>query len=116
MNIFNRLFGKKTENQGQSEPGQKQETQQAAEIPAKENIVVEQKVQTDESTKPEKEVKLPGEQKPQKEKPEAESANQTIPWRTFSIFISSTFADMQAERDHLKNNYKANKFNLTEPK
>jgi len=24
-------------------------------------------------------------------------------WRTFSIFISSTFADMQAERDHLKN-------------
>jgi hypothetical protein len=24
------------------------------------------------------------------------------PWRTFSIFISSTFADMQAERDHLK--------------
>jgi hypothetical protein len=25
------------------------------------------------------------------------------PWRTFSIFISSTFADMQAERDHLKN-------------
>jgi tetratricopeptide (TPR) repeat protein len=28
--------------------------------------------------------------------------NQTIPWRTFPIFISSTFADMQAERDHLK--------------
>ncbi len=26
----------------------------------------------------------------------------TIPWRTFPIFISSTFADMQAERDHLK--------------
>jgi len=25
------------------------------------------------------------------------------PWRTFSIFISSTFADMQGERDHLKN-------------
>ncbi|TSA27605.1 MAG: DUF4062 domain-containing protein [Bacteroidetes bacterium] len=25
------------------------------------------------------------------------------PWRTFSVFISSTFADMQAERDHLKN-------------
>ena len=24
------------------------------------------------------------------------------PWRTFSIFISSTFADMQAERDYLK--------------
>jgi len=24
-------------------------------------------------------------------------------WRTYSIFISSTFADMQAERDHLKN-------------
>jgi hypothetical protein len=27
---------------------------------------------------------------------------ETQPWRTFSIFISSTFADMQAERDHLK--------------
>lgn len=25
------------------------------------------------------------------------------PWKTYSIFISSTFADMQAERDHLKN-------------
>ncbi|MCX6250846.1 MAG: tetratricopeptide repeat protein [Bacteroidetes bacterium] len=25
-----------------------------------------------------------------------------VPWRTFSIFISSTFADMQAERDYLK--------------
>jgi tetratricopeptide (TPR) repeat protein len=25
-----------------------------------------------------------------------------VPWRTFPIFISSTFADMQAERDHLK--------------
>jgi tetratricopeptide (TPR) repeat protein len=25
------------------------------------------------------------------------------PWQTFSIFISSTFADMQSERDHLKN-------------
>jgi tetratricopeptide (TPR) repeat protein len=29
--------------------------------------------------------------------------NSLAPWRTFSIFISSTFADMQAERDHLKN-------------
>jgi len=29
--------------------------------------------------------------------------NSTAPWRTFSIFISSTFADIQAERDHLKN-------------
>ncbi|MDP8320806.1 MAG: tetratricopeptide repeat protein, partial [Candidatus Stygibacter australis] len=26
-----------------------------------------------------------------------------IAWQTFSIFISSTFIDMQAERDHLKN-------------
>jgi hypothetical protein len=34
---------------------------------------------------------------------ERKSSLQTIPWRTFSIFISSTFADMQAERDHLKN-------------
>jgi len=28
--------------------------------------------------------------------------NPPQPWRTFSIFISSTFADMQSERDHLK--------------
>lgn len=28
---------------------------------------------------------------------------ETQPWRTFSFFISSTFADMQTERDHLKN-------------
>ena len=29
-------------------------------------------------------------------------SDEPAPWRTFSIFISSTFADMQAERDHLK--------------
>jgi len=29
-------------------------------------------------------------------------SKQIFPWRTFSIFISSTFADMQAERDYLK--------------
>ena len=28
--------------------------------------------------------------------------NENQPWRTFPIFISSTFADMQAERDYLK--------------
>ncbi len=28
--------------------------------------------------------------------------NSNTPWRTFSIFISSTFADMQAERDYMK--------------
>jgi tetratricopeptide (TPR) repeat protein len=33
---------------------------------------------------------------------EEQSNTQLIPWRTFSIFISSTFADMQAERDYLK--------------
>jgi tetratricopeptide (TPR) repeat protein len=33
----------------------------------------------------------------------AEMPQSGIPWRTFPIFISSTFADMQAERDHLKN-------------
>jgi hypothetical protein len=32
-----------------------------------------------------------------------ETPQSGIPWRTFPIFISSTFADMQAERDHLKN-------------
>ncbi len=33
---------------------------------------------------------------------ESKSLRQTTPWRTFSIFISSTFADMQAERSYLK--------------
>jgi len=105
MNIFNRLFGKKAENQDSAEPEQKQETQQAAETPAKVNTVVEQKVQTDENTEPEKDLKPPGEQNLQTEEPETDKAteSQTIPWRTFPIFISSTFADMQAERDHLKN-------------
>jgi len=28
---------------------------------------------------------------------------QAVKWRTFSIFVSSTFADMQSERDYLKN-------------
>ena len=38
-------------------------------------------------------------------KPNKEQINnpaEITPWRTFSIFISSTFADMQAERDYLK--------------
>jgi tetratricopeptide (TPR) repeat protein len=34
--------------------------------------------------------------------PDGLQINSQIPWRTFSIFISSTFADMQAERDYLK--------------
>jgi len=40
-----------------------------------------------------------------KEKPAGETVvvKETQPWRTFSIFISSAFADMQAERDPLKN-------------
>jgi tetratricopeptide (TPR) repeat protein/energy-coupling factor transporter ATP-binding protein EcfA2 len=37
---------------------------------------------------------------PPKEK--SNKPSELTPWRTFSIFISSTFADMQAERDHLK--------------
>ena len=32
----------------------------------------------------------------------SQQQTQTKIWRTFSIFISSTFADMQAERDYLK--------------
>lgn len=38
-----------------------------------------------------------------KEEEEPVNSKENIPWRTFSVFISSTFADMQAERDHLKN-------------
>ena len=41
--------------------------------------------------------------KPQNQEPAGPQPSATTPWRTFSIFISSTFADMQAERDHLKN-------------
>jgi tetratricopeptide (TPR) repeat protein len=36
-------------------------------------------------------------------KNEGESKAEFKAWRTFSIFISSTFLDMQEERDHLKN-------------
>ena len=32
----------------------------------------------------------------------SETLKENIPWRTFSIFISSTFSDFQAERDYLK--------------
>ena len=34
---------------------------------------------------------------------EGQGKAEFITWQTFSIFISSTFRDMQAERDHLKN-------------
>lgn len=40
---------------------------------------------------------------PKKASSETDPNLHTTPWRTFSIFISSTFADMQAERDLLKN-------------
>jgi hypothetical protein len=33
----------------------------------------------------------------------SETPQSGIPWRTFPIFISSTFTDMQAGCDHLKN-------------
>ena len=36
-------------------------------------------------------------------KEQAKQPSELAPWRTLSIFISITFADMQAERDHLKN-------------
>jgi tetratricopeptide (TPR) repeat protein len=39
-----------------------------------------------------------------KMKNEGESKAEFKAWRTFSIFISSTFSDMQAERDYLKAN------------
>jgi hypothetical protein len=29
--------------------------------------------------------------------------NEHTPWQIYAIFISSTFTDMQVERDHLKN-------------
>ena len=103
MSFFHRLFSKKPKNQDTTEPEQIQEIQPTKESPEKENTVVEQKLQMDDNPVAKNEV--PGEQKPQKEKPETEktASTQLQPWRTFSIFISSTFADMQAERDHLKN-------------
>lgn len=38
-----------------------------------------------------------------KPEPDSLGISATSTWRTFSIFINSTFADMEAERDHLKN-------------
>jgi tetratricopeptide (TPR) repeat protein len=90
MSLFNRLFGKKPTTQPAVTPQPTTEPQS------------ETKPKVDASVSAPK----PKPQKKDHTKPELSSAahaTSNVPWRTFSIFISSTFADMQAERDHLKN-------------
>ena len=106
MNFFNRLFGKKTKTREPAEPGTKQENQPEQEIHASENTTAPESPPKN-KPKPVAAAKdtKPATSKPKKTKPDADTPHvkENTPWRTFSIFISSTFADMQAERDHLKN-------------
>ena len=89
MNIFKRLFGKKPETQGVVNPEE----------------VIEPKTDPKPKANTVENASNPPPRKQHKTFPQQESPTMTatIPWRTFPIFISSTFADMQAGRDHLKN-------------
>jgi len=89
MNIFKRLFGKKPETQRVVNPEEVIEPKTDPKPKAK-------TVENTSNPPPRKQVKI----FPQQDSP---TMTATIPWRTFPIFISSTFADMQAGRDHLKN-------------
>jgi len=89
MSLFNRFFGKKLENQA--------DTSNAEPEPRLESKPLTEAIES-----------IPKLTSPNRDRinPEPSAAEpETIntPWRTFSIFISSTFADMQAERDLLKN-------------
>jgi len=104
MSIFNRLSGSKKDN---DEPDKKQQKQ-----PEKsEHENQEDKINQNPKPKPTNPLDKPKpEIKNEHKEPDTkvsdsktEMPQSGIPWRTFSIFISSTFADMQAERDHLKN-------------
>ena len=90
MSLFNRLFDKKPTPQPEAAPKATPAPQPVAKPSAKATVS---------ATKPEAAEKV----NPKKAPSEAAPNLQSVPWRTFSIFISSTFADMQAERDHLKN-------------
>lgn len=103
MSIFNRLSSSKKDN---DEPDKKQQKQ--PEKSEQENQ--EDKINQNPKPKPTNPLdKLKPEIKNEHKETDAkvsdsktEMPQSVVPWRTFSIFISSTFADMQAERDHLK--------------
>jgi tetratricopeptide (TPR) repeat protein len=110
MNLFSRLFGKKAKNQETPAPEPKQEKATQPDPPANEptkepELPPEPKPESKQQPTASATKSKPTTPKPKKPKTAADAplVKETIPWRTFSIFISSTFADMQAERDHLKN-------------
>jgi tetratricopeptide (TPR) repeat protein len=115
MNFLKNIFGKKNKQQESTTTNQPQEEKINPDIeePADSHltsVVSKPDIPPDDET-----VKKPVNAKPaepntnsqEKLKPEpgpdSTAKAPSIPWRTFPIFISSTFADMQAERDHLKN-------------
>jgi len=90
MSLFDRLFGKKPTTQAAATPQPTPEPQPATKPKADASVSAPKpKPQQKDQAKPDPSAAVP--------------ATSNVPWRTFSIFISSTFADMQAERDHLKN-------------
>jgi tetratricopeptide (TPR) repeat protein len=90
MSIFDRLFGKKPTTQAAATPETVPQPHHETKPKADAGVS---------APKPKPQKKDQAKPKPSAPEPGTENA----PWRTFSIFISSTFADMQAERDHLKN-------------
>ncbi|MEI7727129.1 MAG: DUF4062 domain-containing protein, partial [Bacteroidota bacterium] len=105
MNFFNHLFGKKNKTRVPAEPASQQEKQPAKEIPASENAMEpESLAQSKPEPNPAAKNTMPPASKPSRQEQTADDRqiSETTPWRTFAIFISSTFADMQAERDYLK--------------
>ena len=109
MSFFNRLFGKKNSQQAPVSPPSTQELGLNPE-PNDQHIIQKNFVMPSGNVKPLDFIKgnrSSGNSEPSNNQSQTESDTiasvQNAPWRTFSIFISSTFADMQAERDHLKN-------------
>jgi hypothetical protein len=99
MSIFNRLFGSKKNN---DEPGENQPKQPWNPLHENQERKINQipdTNQTDPPIKPEPEIKKQHKETAPESKTEIPQSG--IPWRTFPIFISSTFADMQAERSIL---------------
>jgi hypothetical protein len=115
MNFLKNIFGKKNKQQESTTTNQPQEEKINPDIEEPANSHLTSVVSKPDIPPVDEHVNKPVHPKPvkpetktqEKPKPESEtdstSKDPSIPWRTFPIFISSTFADMQAERDHLKN-------------
>lgn len=89
MNFLKIVYNKNKEKKGSSVHDQtqklKNENEPKSPIPSPEKIQEKEPIKQKEN-----------------ESFEEERPTELVPWRTFSIFISSTFADMQAKRDYLK--------------